>query len=331
MANVVPVLYFDGDEDYIKIPDSPSLRILNYTVELWLKTDGIPNGWVGVFGKVNFNYNLWLCYLGQIGHNWHTTQSAKAISNTSENIVKWDQWQHIAITNDGKVAKIFINGELITKSSVDGSLVADNTELIIGAGLTGEKGQYYKGYLTEIRLWNKARSADEIKADMYHRLTGNENGLVGYWPLTTAANNVAVDKTSSNNNGKIYGAVFQNAQLPGQLSVEPAVATVEISDLFYKAKADKKADQYVEITNNGTAVADLSGWKIKSLAKSLKYIFPVGIKLNPGQSIKVYNNEYHPESGGFLFFSEWGVWKNKGDTATLLDSKGNEVSTFSIP
>ncbi|MGK7939867.1 MAG: lamin tail domain-containing protein [Crocosphaera sp.] len=106
---------------------------------------------------------------------------------------------------------------------------------------------------------------------------------------------------------------------------------VEISNLFYKAKDSQKADQYVEITNSGTIAADLSGWKIKSSAKSKKYFFPAGIKLEPGQSIKVYNNEYHPESGGFLFYSEWGIWKNKGDTATLVDAKGNTVSTFKIP
>ncbi len=37
------------------------------------------------------------------------------------------------------------------------------------------------------------------------------------------------------------------------------------------------------------------------------------------------------ETSGFLFFSEWAVGKNKGDTATLLDAKGNEVSTFDVP
>ena len=214
------VLYFNGDGDCITIPDNIALQVTNYTVEVWLKTDGIPKDWVGIFGKINFNYNLWLCYLGQIGHNWHTTQSAKATCNTEHNLVQWDQWQHIAITNDGTTARTYINSEFITESSVEHPLVADETRLIIGASLTGDKSQYFKGYITEVRLWNKARCADEIKRDMYHRLQGDEEGLVGYWPLssTTVKDQVALDKSPNKNDGKIYGAVLKDQQLPGQLS-----------------------------------------------------------------------------------------------------------------
>src|SRR5262249_57504270 len=34
--------------------------------------------------------------------------------------------------------------------------------------------------LDEVRIWNRARTADELQADQGHRLTGQENGLLPY-------------------------------------------------------------------------------------------------------------------------------------------------------
>jgi len=47
--------------------------------------------------------------------------------------------------------------------------------------------------MDEVRIWNRARSADEITADMDHRLTGAEPGLVGYWHVDEGAGEIAHD------------------------------------------------------------------------------------------------------------------------------------------
>ncbi|MDJ0509097.1 MAG: lamin tail domain-containing protein [Crocosphaera sp.] len=105
---------------------------------------------------------------------------------------------------------------------------------------------------------------------------------------------------------------------------------VGIADIFYDGNWDiQKADQYIEISNQGSSIIDLSGWQIKSLEKSKKFVFPTGTNLQAGQTIKVYTNQVHPESGGFSFGQDWGIWKKSGDTGILLDDKGDEVSTFS--
>ncbi len=60
---------------------------------------------------------------------------------------------------------------------------------------------WFKGQLTEIRLWNQVRTETEIKDDMFHRLKGDEDGLAGYWPLNDIANNTASDDTNNENHG----------------------------------------------------------------------------------------------------------------------------------
>jgi len=42
-------------------------------------------------------------------------------------------------------------------------------------------GQYFKGLIDEVRVWNKGRTQDQIKNSMYSTLSGNEAGLVYYW------------------------------------------------------------------------------------------------------------------------------------------------------
>lgn len=51
----------------------------------------------------------------------------------------------------------------------------------------------YKGLLAEIRFWDRARSADEIQTNWMKPVTGNEVGLVGYFPLDENDGTVARD------------------------------------------------------------------------------------------------------------------------------------------
>lgn len=210
------VLYFDGDADYIKIGDNQALRIQDYTVEVWLKADGMPDQeWKGVVGKDGRNYNIWLRNIGAISHRFHTQDGSNIGPDTGENVVRWNKWEHIAITNDGKIAKTYINGKLEAQEAVEAPLVIDTTPLIIGDDPGQAQSNSLKGYLGEVRLWNQARGEAQIKDNMFYRLTGNEHGLVGYWPLNNVniASNDAPDQSGNANNGKVFGAMVEG-QLP---------------------------------------------------------------------------------------------------------------------
>ena len=45
-------------------------------------------------------------------------------------------------------------------------------------------GSFHNGQISDVRIWNVARTPAEIQANYTNRLTGTEPGLVGYWPLT---------------------------------------------------------------------------------------------------------------------------------------------------
>ena len=196
-------LNFDGANDFELVPDNPSLRIKNYTVELWLKTNGKPNeSYKGIIGKPGRNFHSWLHNNGYIHHRFHTSISTNAgAPDTPQGSITWSEWNHVAITNDGKRAKTYINGELRADGKVDGSLIADSNELIVGKNIDGNPRNWFNGKLKNIRIWNKARSASEIKKlfdGTESTLVGNEAGLVLYWPLQ-GTENAPHDLTSNSN------------------------------------------------------------------------------------------------------------------------------------
>ena len=103
---------------------------------------------------------------------------------------------------------------------------------------------------------------------------------------------------------------------------------IEITHISYKGVVKKtQSDEYVEITNQGSNPADISGWQIaSSVGRNKFFTFPAGTTLAVGQKVRVYTNEVHPESGGFSCGSKLSLWKDSGDEARLLDAQGNWVS-----
>lgn len=206
------VMQFDGVNDAITVGEHPNLRITSYTVELWIKPNGTPNeDWKGIIGKPGRNFHIWLTSNGFIHHRFHTPASTNAgAPDTPAGSIKWSEWNHVVITNDGTTAKTYINGQLSKEGATGGSLIADQTPLYIGCNLDNAKGNYFKGSIAEVRIWNKARTQAEIQGDMYQRLTGKEANLVAYYPLDKIQTEGSVRKVldlAGNNHGNVTEAI----------------------------------------------------------------------------------------------------------------------------
>lgn len=103
-----------------------------------------------------------------------------------------------------------------------------------------------------------------------------------------------------------------------------------IADIHYKGAVKRtQADEYVEIVNRGTAPGDISGWTLFADDPGQNFAFPPNTVLQPGQRIRIYTNEVHPEWGGYLYGSGRPLWNDKGDTARLRDTDDTVVSDYS--
>jgi hypothetical protein len=97
--------------------------------------------------------------------------------------------------------QVFVNGALVKSAKAHGPLMIDNSDLFIGKGDPDfSQGEYFHGKIDEVRLWNVARSPQEIQAAMTLTLTGREPGLVAYWDFDSQS---AQDHSPRGNDGNL--------------------------------------------------------------------------------------------------------------------------------
>ena len=102
-----------------------------------------------------------------------------------------NRWTHLAATREGSTLRLYMNGEL--KKTVENYTTLspwnETSQITLTLGGTddryaAEDGRSLHGSMREARVWNRARSGDEIRETMRQRLYGVEPGLIGYWPLS---------------------------------------------------------------------------------------------------------------------------------------------------
>ena len=120
---------------------------------------------------------------------------------------------------------------------------------------------------------------------------------------------------------------------PTATAAPASLPDVQIACIFFDGEVVRyESDEYVEIVNLGDAPQDLDGWTLEDIADDRPtFVFPSRM-LEPGDVIRVYTNQVHPEWGGFSFGSGSAIWNNSGpDEAGLFDRTGDLVSRKSYP
>jgi len=160
-------LQFDGNGDYINCGNGPSLQIRNQiTMAFWLKTPG-------------FGASTWTALITKGDTSWRMSRSAitgnsvhMGIGGTSTASNPWfdaakrvtdNQWHHIAGVYDGTLARIYIDGVQDASLAATGLLAVSANNVLIGEN-EGARGRYLIGTLDDIRLYNQALSAAQIRA-----------------------------------------------------------------------------------------------------------------------------------------------------------------------
>lgn len=190
-------LEFDGVDDYVNVLHHSSLNPSAVTVMAWVNpftTSGNRN----VVFKGDHQYAM------QLREGKILFGSKSSVGAYSEFlgslVVSANTWTHVAITHDGSIRKLYVNGVLdpIT-SSQSGLFTGDTNPLRIGIHYS--LFEPFDGIIDEVAIYNRALAAEEIVASTFGQLTGNEPNLVGYWDFDEGGGQIAYDLSGNGNDG----------------------------------------------------------------------------------------------------------------------------------
>lgn len=140
------------------------------------------------------------------------------------------EWTHMAVAAGTNGMKLFINGTLAGASPFSQGLtgLGANSTRYFGKSVYQENADFV-GQMDEIRVWNTARTEEEIRATLFRKLSGTETGLEALWNFDgqdRGGDQQALDHGAHHYNGWLRGGarvVRQTLPIEGELPLPARV------------------------------------------------------------------------------------------------------------
>jgi RHS repeat-associated protein len=217
---------FNGQNSYVSLSNSGLVsNSTNSTVEMWVKLNQLGNTRQSLYSEDNtggvtfeISYNSGFLQFGvwrtDVASNWRTISAPFGYK---------DEWVHVTSVLDAtKGMQLYVNGTLVAANTDPRPSNATQISSSLGRFSNGGGGAYFNGEIGDVRLWNTARSTQQIQADIKGgNLTGQEAGLVGYWQFKEESGTKITDLTSNGRNGQLKGSatwdINPTSNVPQQL------------------------------------------------------------------------------------------------------------------
>jgi hypothetical protein len=198
-------LEFDGVNDYMEVGGNTN------TTALAVQTTGTWALWF--YSKENKNASL-------ISQRYDKPFHGRGIAvNNQTQIVFWSRdangvwknavisyslnaWNYAVLVQDGNILTGYLNGALVGTGNMGSNLggryysyhkIGDYTDSVFP----------FNGIIGEVRIYNRALSADEI--DGLYKGHDVSDGLLSYWKLDEGSGTIAHDSSGNNNNAALMG------------------------------------------------------------------------------------------------------------------------------
>ena len=227
MCVIGKCLRFDGTDDRINMGDTTILKsVTALTVEAWIRTNTLSGGEDGLRNIAtkegqNSDESEFMLRLDTANDDLEFYVGGSAYVGASSGTINQNQWYHVVGTYDGSNVNIYLNGILKQSSAKTGATGTSTTPLRIGNSIRFVNERYWQGEIDDVKIFNYARTAAQVKADFQARGTTKgvsvqfgdpeqqnylSNGLVGYWKMdetsTGTCSGGVNDSCDSSGNGR---------------------------------------------------------------------------------------------------------------------------------
>ncbi len=299
-------LDIDGQRQFIDAGTQNRNIANEVTLEVWVRTREAHHQWL--VGKQDASTGF---HLG--------IQNGKAIfggaggisksSGPSQTVVNDNKWHHLAGTFKAGNWEIWVDGILENSSISSGTpiILTGNAPLMIARNQL-DSAQYLKGFIGEIKLWNTARTENQIRTFMARVVNLTTPELVGYFRCDSHVNiPSAQDKLKDLSGLQLHG---QANMLPKYTYAAPPIG--DESCFYYgtdlKNKSFKSFGDYEDTIT------------IRNFTGNAK-----GIHLYKSGTLILTTGFLPPKNFSVLYY--FGIL-SVGDTAATFQVKFSQDSTF---
>jgi hypothetical protein len=163
-------LAFDGVNDWVTVADAASLDLTSaLTLEAWLYPTTL-SAWRTVVLKEQPGSLVYGLYANDDQNRPNATvYLGSELDTRGTSRLPLNTWTHLAATWDGTTLRLYVNGTQVSSRALAGTLPTSAGPLRFGGNAVW--GEWYRGRLDEIRVYNRALTAAEIQADMSRAIT----------------------------------------------------------------------------------------------------------------------------------------------------------------
>ncbi|MBN1338982.1 MAG: hypothetical protein JXA03_06650 [Bacteroidales bacterium] len=224
---------FNGSDDYGLLLNSADINTggpyANRTIEVWFFAKNIGKTTPQVIyeeGGATRGFNIYIQSGTLYAGGWNQTETSWAGTYLSTGAISSQRWHHVVLSLQNATSvlqpdklKAFLDGNEF--GSGMGTLVyAHSADICIGrngstrfhTGNDNSEGEYFEGYIDELRIWNSARSVNQIRQNIHRKLVtpASQSNLVCYIDFNETNGRFAWDKSASGNPAKLLNIAYSD-------------------------------------------------------------------------------------------------------------------------
>jgi len=205
---------FNGTSDQITVQDSPSLRLNQFTIVLWVYPKQMDGNYQPLLVKEdssgnNRNYGLFIVPgTMQVRYAVWAHDCATKFAANSVGQLELNTWNQIAFTYDGSVERFYLNGVLDSSNSASAASLCQ-AAVPVKLGKENTVFQAFSGSLDAVQIYNQALSAASVSS-LY-------SALVASWNLDEPFGATSFADASGDGNTGACGSACPTMAVPGKV------------------------------------------------------------------------------------------------------------------
>ncbi|RQO29881.1 hypothetical protein DBR32_15000 [Taibaiella sp. KBW10] len=253
--------------EHVNLGDSLSgaMGTTDLTLETWIKFNN-PSSDPSFIGNKNWangqNTGILWCWNGGNSLRFNFKPVGGTRRDYDITVPDPSEWNHIAMVIDRRGnLTAYLNGvpagSPINISADSGKTIDGTLPIRLGQDGTGVYGPKFKGAMDELKIWRKALSAAEIRANMCQKVNGADTNLLAYYRMDEPAGNVLTNLAGT-------GTVFNGTLLNSPQRIVSGAAIGDTSINIYPASWNN-----VGLSLNSNAMGQLSVDTVEANATGL--------------------------------------------------------------